>query len=328
MSCFRGENLPSFEGYICQLSRALFHLLNEQGQVDIEKEDDISVKLNNQILLVEQVKKIEGILKYNSRDFINTLHNWLDLCIKIPDSISSTKFILFLENKNETDGYLKQCHAAMTEQEAQYIVDEIIGKINWSTKTNRQRSNLFINNKKILYRIIQNFKIQYPKNFSSENDIDDLLINEYSEYLAETFPHFVHELKGMFYSRVIDSNNKIKKTTYDKSLINNFLLAYGGAEKKLYLPEIDNLEDKLKEELSQRYVKQLALINCDKDTKRLAMKSRVEWNLLQERECEYGISTEKNFRDMYQNMKDLWSENKNFIWSDSTIPDERKGLVL
>lgn len=45
MSCFRGENLPSFEGYICQLSRALFHLLNEQGQVDIEKEDDISVSI-------------------------------------------------------------------------------------------------------------------------------------------------------------------------------------------------------------------------------------------------------------------------------------------
>lgn len=328
MSLFRGENLPSFEGYTCQLSRALFHLLNDRGSVCIEKEDDISVKYKDQILIVEQVKKIEGTLKYNSSNFINTLHNWLDLCLKIPNNVSNTEFILFLENHNDTDDYVTQCHAATTEQEAKKIVDIVIENINWSAKANQNRRSMFINHRDILYHIIRNFKINYPKNISSENDIDDLLIHEYSEYLGEKFFHFVDELKGMFYSRVIDSNKKLKKTIYEKSLFHTFLLAYGGAEKELSLPELDDEENKLKEELSQRYVKQLALIKCDKDTKRVAMISRVQWKLLQERECDSGISTEKNFRDMYKNMKDVWIENKNLIMEDSSIPYEMKGLKL
>lgn len=326
---YRGENLPAFKGYAGQLSRALYHLITEQKEVHIEKEDDTSIADNEYIVKAEQLKIIKAKeLKFKSSDFIDTLHNWLDLCIKSKDKCVNTKFVLFLENKNDQDEMIKKCFAASSHHEAKEVVDDWINGINWKTKANAPREDFFKKNRELLYKIITNFTVQHPQGASSEEDIDNYLIKHYENNLGDDLPRFVEQLKGRFYSLAINSNRKIQKTSFTRSFWDTFLLDFGGHARCLKLPEIKDIQNRVKKELSERYVKQLRLIKIDSDMLTAAMKARIQWNLLRDEERSKGISTEQNFNEMYERLKERWNENKSVIYADSSIDDTQKGMKL
>lgn len=326
---YRGENLPTFEGYAGQLSRALYHLITEQKEVHIEKEDDTSIVDGNYIIKAEQLKTINTEeIKFRSADLIDTFHNWLDLYKKSEGKCANTKFVLFLENKNEQDEMIKKFFAASSITEAKDVIDDWLNKINWKTKANEKKEEFFKKNRENLYKIIMNFTIQHPISASSEEDIDNYLIEHFQENLGDDLPRFVEQLKGRFYSLAINSNKKIQKTSFNRSFWDNFLLDFGGYARCLILPEIKDIQNKIKKELSERYLKQLKLITNDSDILTAAMKARIQWNLLRDEERCKGISTEQNFNDMYERMKERWSENKCVIYADSSIDDIQKGVKL
>lgn len=330
MVTYRGENLTSFLGYAGQLSRALFHVLEEQKEVHIEKEDDTSVIDNDgTIIKLEQLKTIDDkVLKYNSKDFIGTLHNWLDVYLKSASLMSNTKYVLFLENHNEQDVIIKQCHAASNKRQAGRVVDTFLRKINWETEANKKRAATFLNNRDKLSHIITNFSVQHPKSSSSENDINEYIISNFEDSLDSELPRFVDELKGTFYSKVINSDKKIQKSIFKRSFINEFMLAFGGHNKVLSLPKVSDLQKKIQFELSSRYVDQLKIIGCDNELVKAAMKARIEWSILEDNECKHGISTPKNFNEMYSNMKERWLENKSAVLCSSHLDDNQKGIEL
>ena len=326
---YRGENLPAFKGYGGQLSRALYHLITEQKEVHIEKEDDTSIVSEGKILVAEQLKVINvNELKYNSSNFIDTLHNWLDLYVKSKEKCEKTKFVLFLENNNAQDEIIKKCFVAASYDEAKSVVDDLISRINWNAKANSSKEKFFKKNIELLYKIIMNFTIQHPKHSSSEEDINHYLREYYGYMLKDDLPRFVDQLKGKFYSCAINSDKILQQTVFTRSFLEEFILNFGGHVRCLKLPEIDNINNKKQKELSERYVKQLKLITKDSEVLMAAIKARIQWSLLVDEERRIGISVEQNFNDMYERMKERWCENKSVIFSDSTLNDMQKGMHL
>ena len=102
----RGSQIEIFNGFIKQVPRAIYHLLNGGYKVAIESEDDVAVYDNSgKIIKIEQLKhKIsDNVLSNTSDDLWGTLYNWIYNYAEEPDKSKysdNCAFVIFLRNKN------------------------------------------------------------------------------------------------------------------------------------------------------------------------------------------------------------------------------------
>ena len=93
-------------GFIKQVPRAMYHLLNGGYKVAIESEDDVAVyDSSGKIIKIEQLKHktSDNILSNTSDDLWGTLYNWIRNYVEETNKskyADTCSFVIFLKNKN------------------------------------------------------------------------------------------------------------------------------------------------------------------------------------------------------------------------------------
>lgn len=326
MGNYRGANPKSFLGYKCQISRGVYYLLSCTHNVRIEHEDDVSVVDDDGFLIVaEQCKKVSSKIKYTSKEFLNTLVNWLDLYKKTPDVITlQTEFILFLENCNEVDQSLQ---SFLYTNSAQPDIEALIQKIlKYKSKSNDTVAilNQLSHDSNKLKTILKQFKISIPKSrINSETDIIQCAQQRY-DFLENNVSDFVDKLLGWF-NQMIERNKDIMEIK--NSEFNKFIAQYFGFKTSLKLPNKNEVYLDENNETEQMYIKQLKLVTNQKTILQAAMIDFLRYNNMIDKSLLNGTVTQADINSMYEAMVVSWNENKEEIFRNND-KEENQGYSL
>lgn len=304
------DNPDSFLGYAKQVYRGLFYLLKKQTSVFIEKNDDILVSDEYGYLVLEQVKdKNTKKIMATSPDFLDTILHWADLYEHNKEKFNDrTKCVLALLLKNEIDELILSCEMAKTKSECEEIYLKILTKL----KTLKQRSYYldFEKHKTALLKIIKIFETTAPI-ISARDDCENEIKNFLEDKIEKArIKNYSEQILGWFFKAAVNDENKqlrLINITFDDFI--SKCLRLNGENIQVNYPEPYQLEKSF-DDYSKIFVKQLKLLNLDKELIDDAVLAFWSWDYLLNNDFKDGRVTMPEINRMYSNLCARWRSNK------------------
>lgn len=324
------EKVDSFLGYFVEAPRALYHIISDASvaKVQIEHLDDVSVfDYDNKIKKMEQIKyKSPCNFTDHSKDLWNTLYNWFSVISNKREQLRpDTKFVIYTWNKckigplaNDFLNIKKNNNFnQIWEKQERYFKTE-------SHSDEIKRYFEVMNEDKDLVKLIlTSFYIEQP-NTTSPEDFEKLLEQQYGE-LFHPVREFNTYIKGKLYISL--ENPKLKA----EKLIEFTRADFDFYKDRYNRPPIYNLLDssnierkKIKGLESSLMVKQLEEIGL-KDSIENAIIDYIAWDILCLDCLAYGYLAESDIRQVYDEAKREWQENKTYL---ATKNQEYDGVEL
>jgi hypothetical protein len=331
----KGSKIESFNGFIKQVPRAMFYLINGAHSVKIETEDDISVEdINGNIEIIEQLKtkQSKNIFSNSSEDLWETLYTWVYNWVEnaeIYKVTEDTKFILYTTNMDSKKG---ECLKKLLGIDGSESFDQALvfceSKISPKNENLQKWFKYIKDNKKISYKIVKNLKIELPK-ISIASDLDSLIIKKYQENLGIAFDTFSERLNGWYAKKLIINreNDELKKCTITSIELHAFYMKFSNFAKKIEYVTGDLTDEERDKYENKLFVAQLNEVNIDKEVIQYAQNSYKSWLNFQDSDLLKGMSTQDLLDEAYARLKKRWRENKDELCSSSTT-EELQGKSL
>lgn len=330
----KGSKIEIFNGFIKQVPRAMFYLIDGAHAVNIEAEDDISVEdINGNIEVVEQLKtkKSKSILSNSSPDLWETLYTWIFNCVKnteIYKVTRDTKFIFYTTNADVKKG---DCLEKLLNIDGMESFEQALAFCETKiSKTNEDLQKWFKyikDNKEISYNVVKNFRIEFPT-VSIDEDLDNLIIEKHKENLNISFDVFVNRLNGWYAKKIINrGTDELEKCRITSIDLNAFYLYFANFTKKIKYAT-GNLTDEERQRYEYKlFVEQLKEVGIDEEVRQDAKNSYKSWLNFKDTDLLKGMSTQEILDDTYSKLKKRWRENKDEIFG-STENEIQKGKTL
>ena len=328
--CNNVEQPNSLYGYIVQIPRALSLLINNFGVISIEKYDDIVVEQNGKIVIIEQVKDIDGNISNCSSDFWKTFSNWIKLTLEHPDKFTTyTRYILSVNSHKDIkdDFFLKKCFDANDKDSASAAYDFIRSNFNSSNKKIKEYFLDFakIENRDVVIQIIQNFEYIEP-----ETDFYNDSLNQITNNFKEV--NSIEDLQMRIIAWIMDKmyNADKKKLKREFRLIKEDFNSYIYKDKKLKLALEEELTTQDYQSVENAYfVQQLDLIEQPENALQWDKRDFLRWRNTATKENKLGRIPKEDFSKSYRNIYEKWVNDKTYLFSiNSSEPEVTLGRRL
>lgn len=322
------DSVDGFLGYANQIYRGLGYLIDKLSTVLIEKDDDVVVSDDYGYLFLEQVKEKEKVIfRVTSPDFLKTLKNWVNLYINKKDKFNErTKCILTLVCRNEVDDDLILFNNAKNMEDCEEAYHKLIQRIKNIKDTSYR--DFFTAHKNETIQILKIFEIYKPHK-ELQNELNDLIIKNLSDKISSNrFNNFIDQIIGWFFRLAV--NEKNKKLSLIEIKYSDFLkkcLKLNGEVEIINYPTQEQI-CKNHNNYSDRYIKQLKIINMDKNIIDSATTDYLSWEYLRNNDFRDGRFSQEDLNNTYSNLYNSWNEKKLRVNMQPTLNSEDKGKAL
>ena len=332
----RGSQIEIFNGFIKQVPRAMYHLLNGGYKVAIESEDDVAVyDSSGKIIKIEQLKHktSDNILSNTSDDLWGTLYNWIRNYVEETDKskyADTCSFVIFLKNKNYKQS---KCLQELLNFGKDTNFDQMIENCEKYLKNSKNEDikskfDYIKQHKDESTKIIKNFSIITPdKNISC--DLNNLIATIYGDTYGVDFPFFVNTLNGEYNQRIYNrEENALNLCTIAQSDLSEIQAKYDKFRKKVQFVQGTLSKEEIAQLNNELFVAQLNCINCEDNIIMSAKKSYKSWRNCEEKDLLSGKVTQEVLYQTYSNLKVNWEIEKLSISSAVYPTAEEQGRYL
>lgn len=332
----RGSQIEIFNGFIKQVPRAMYHLLNGGYKVAIESEDDVAVyDSSGKIIKIEQLKHktSDNILSNTSDDLWGTLYNWIRNYVEETNKskyADTCSFVIFLKNKNYKQS---KCLQELLNFGKDTNFDQMIKNCEKYLKNSKNEDikskfDYIKQHKDEATKVIKNFSIITPdKNISC--DLNNLIATIYGDTYGVDFPFFVNTLNGEYNQRIYNrEENALKLCTIAQSDLSEIQAKYDKFRKKVQFVQGTLSKEEIAQLNNELFVAQLNCINCEDNIIMSAKKSYKSWKNCEEKDLLSGKVTQEVLNQTYSNLKVNWEVEKLSISSAVYPTAEEQGRYL
>lgn len=328
MSNNSSDSVDGFLGYANQIYRGLGYLIDKQSTVLIEKDDDVVVSDDYGYLCLEQVKEKENtLLRVTSPDFLKTLKNWVTLYITKKDKFNDrTKCILTLVCRNEVDEDLIQFNNAISAEDCKEAYLRLIQRVKNIKDTSYRK--FFTTYKGETTKILGIFEIYKPHS-ELQKELNDIMVKKLAGMISSNrFNNFTEQIIGWFFKLAVNEKNKqlsLIEIKYDNFLKKCFKL--NGEVEIINYPTKEQISNDCSN-YSNRYIRQLEIINMDKSIIAAATTDYLSWEYLRNNDFRDGRFSQQDLNNTYSNLYSSWNERKTRVNLNTNLGDEAKGKTL
>lgn len=332
----RGSHIEIFNGFIKQVPRAMYYLLDGGYKVAIESEDDVTVYDNfGKIIKIEQLKHktSDNILSNTSDDLWGTLYNWIRNYVEETDKTKysdTCSFVIFLKNKNYKQS---KCLQELLNFGKDTNFDQMIENCEKYLKNSKNEDvkskfGYIKQHKEDATKVIKNFSVITPnKNISC--DLNNLIASIYGHTYGADFNFFVNTLNSEYYKLIYDREAEaLKKCVISQENLSSIQAKYDKFRIKVQFIQGTLTETELAQLHNEQFVAQLNCINCDDNIILSAKKSYKSWKNCEEKDLLSGKVTQEVLNQTYSNLKDNWEHEKLTISPMIYPTEEKQGQYL
>lgn len=332
----RGSQIEIFNGFIKQVPRAMYYLLDGAFKVAIESEDDIAIYDNTgKITKIEQLKHkhSDNVLSNTSDDLWGTLYNWIYNYVEEPDKSKysdNCAFVIFLRNKNYKQS---KCLMELLSLGQDTNFDQMIENCekwlkNSNNKDVKSKFDYIKQHKEYATKVIKNFSVITPdRNISC--DLNNLIATTYGNTYGSDFLFFVDTLNSEYHKLIYNREEEsLKKCVISQENLSSIQAKYDKFRIKVQFVQGSLTETELVQLHNELFVAQLNCIDCNDSVILSAKKSYKSWKNCEEKDLLSGKVTQEILNQTYSNLKDNW-ENEKLSISPVTYPTaEKQGQYL
>ena len=332
----RGSHIEIFNGFIKQVPRAMYYLLDGGYKVAIESEDDVTVYDNfGKIIKIEQLKHktSDNILSNTSDDLWGTLYNWIRNYVEETDKTKysdTCSFVIFLKNKNYKQS---KCLQELLNFGKDTNFDQMIENCEKYLKNSKNEDvkskfGYIKQHKEDATKVIKNFSVITPdKNISC--DLNNLIASIYGHTYGADFNFFVNTLNSEYYKLIYDREAEaLKKCVISQENLSSIQAKYDKFRIKVQFIQGTLTETEFAQLHNEQFVAQLNCINCDDNIILSAKKSYKSWKNCEEKDLLSGKVTQEVLNQTYLNLKDNWEHEKLTISPMIYPTEEKQGQYL
>lgn len=327
-----------FLGYVLQIPRALFHLLqcSPNESICVEMLGDVAKKLSDGTIVTEEDKSsiTSNPLTNKSENLWKTFSNWID-AVKSGDLANTAKFIIYT-NKVGRKGIINEFNDAKNSSSAQEAFTKAKAQLkNLSTKhVAYDFYQNCVSNENILIEIISKFELCIS---DDKTGLKDLKIELQKKLIPDTQINFFLELmSGWILSELL---NKIANKDFPTITFESFRQRYEDIVNRARKRELIDFtlntpleEDLVKEaaKLRPTYVRQLDKLGVDEDEILEAVADFMRAKVNRDKWIELEIVSEVIAEDFEDRLIKFWNNQKTkgeIIYKNNS-PEERGILLL
>lgn len=332
----RGSQIEIFNGFIKQVPRAMYYLLDGAFKVAIESEDDIAIYDNTgKITKIEQLKhkNSENVLSNTSDDLWGTLYNWIYNYVEEPDKSKysdNCTFVIFLRNKNYKES---KCLKELLSLGQDTNFDKMIENcekhlINCKNDNITKKFNYIKQHKEESTKIIKNFSVMTPQ-INISCDLNNLIATTYGNTYGTDFLFFTDTLNSEYYKLIYNrEEGALKKCIISQENLSSIQAKYDNFRTKVRFVQGTLSETELAQLHNELFVAQLNCVKCDDNIILSAKKAYKFWKICEEKDLLSGKVTQEVLNQTYSNLKDNW-ENEKLATPTTIYPTaEQQGQYL
>lgn len=332
----RGSQIEIFNGFIKQVPRAMYNLLDGAFKVAIEAEDDISIYDNaGKITKIEQLKHktSDNVLGNTSDDLWGTLYNWIYNYTEEADKSKysdTCSFVIFLRNKNyKQSNCLKELLSLGQDTNFDQMIENCEKHLKICKKDNITRKfNYIKQHKEEATKIIKNFSVVTPQ-INISCDLNNLIATTYGKTYGSDFLFFADTLNSEYYKLIYNREDEaLRKCVISQENLSSIQAKYDKFRIKVQFVQGTLTETELSQLHNELFVAQLNCIDCNDSIILSAKKSYKSWKNCEEKDLLSGKVTQEVLNQTYSTLKDNW-ENEKLSISPITHPTaEMQGQYL
>jgi hypothetical protein len=304
-------------GYFFQLERALSWLAKAPANsvVGIETEDDVVLKLLNGHAVYEQDKSSTSSHPFlpSRKDLWKTLLIWADAIVNGEIDIDNSLFYL-VTNKSSEHSIASTLSDAKNDQDVTIALAKL--KNAGSELTGEVKilvDNLFLHGDEIIKKIIQ--RITYE---SGNTVFGEGLLKKLQEDLQldmetpEQNKSIINELTGWVFNQVVGNWRNKKPALIDRNSFHRQKITILTNSRQMVLDEVIIALGKIPEQeqrsqWSNRYVKQLQLIKCERDDIFKAIHEYLNSVVKRSQLARKGYLTNSQLEEFDKNLENHWN---------------------
>jgi hypothetical protein len=332
----RGSQIEIFNGFIKQVPRAIYNLLDGAFKVSIEAEDDISIYDNTgKITKIEQLKhkKSDNVLSNTSDDLWGTLYNWIYNYVEEPDKnkySDNCAFVIFLRNKSYKQS---KCLEEILSLGQDTNFDKMIENCekylkNCKNDDINKKFNYIKQHKEEATKILKNFSVVTPQ-INISCDLNNLIASIYGDTYGSDFLFFAETLNSEYYKLIYNrEEDALKKCVISQENLSSIQAKYDKFRIKVQFVQGTLTETELAQLRNELFVAQLNCIDCNDSIILSAKKSYKSWKNCEEKDLLSGRVTQEVLNKTYSNLKDNWENEKLSISPVAYPTAEKQGQYL